>query len=400
MEQINNRITQSVNNLFGEQMTRVKKTQLIAQNDLEFIEYRYPCNTVMLPVVMWLGKDAALRVAQSDWLTDDIRIIFGLTSKYDQVITQYIIDEAGQLLHFNPQNEVVGHMNPEQLAGILHAGCGFLKERLKRRRLHWLRKLLNKETKAFGKDITFSKVGRYLLNGRMDKDWYAATFKELTLLLPMVDPQLLFNLMAGTSISTSLQANVKLFFRALGQYKNNTDKLVYNSAIGDNLMTRFDGFLPAAVYQLTYFKDNQELRGRKINNFAKAMLGNWDAIVVDIWIMRAFGSDRKYQWRNRAARSRSPEKKLYDAIEYYIQRTAWFIGMDPRECCSMIWGGIRTESTGRRERTRYTPYITKYIHGDSLFLDPKEIMFGAEGIYLGSQATVDYRNHLAKNGAS
>ena len=59
------------------------------------------------------------------------------------------------------------------------------------------------------------------------------------------------------------------------------------------------------------------LQGRKTKNFADAMYGIPDAVVVDVWMMRAF---RVY-----ARERRSPSTSIYDQIENYVKFVAGHI---------------------------------------------------------------------------
>lgn len=47
-------------------------------------------------------------------------------------------------------------------------------------------------------------------------------------------------------------------------------------------------YLPNIQDQLRLIRSGQPLSGRKINAFARAMAGDQNAVVVDIWLLRAF----------------------------------------------------------------------------------------------------------------
>lgn len=362
-----------------------------------FIEHNHTFNAVLLPLVLWLGRHDTELVQSKDLMVNDqVRDLFGLTKTDDELITSFINEESGHMFRFNEAGNHVGYLTPLQFASTIQAGCNQLQQLFPDESLGQLRERFTTELLPFKKDIYFSKIGRYLLNGRPDQSWYRATYAELVRLLPMIDPKVLFHLMAGTSMNAQLQSNIKLFFRALAHYYGKEKVVVYNSAVAKDIATQFSGFLPAAIYQLDHFVEHGRLRGRKISNFAQAMLHDFDAVVVDIWIMRAFGADRKYVFRNQAEKSRSPEKRLYDSIEYYIRRMARIVGLEPREFCSMIWGGVRVEETGAGNKTRYTPYMGKYLHFNDMFLHPKAIHFGEDGIHFGTQATKKYQKKYNK----
>ncbi len=107
--------------------------------------------------------------------------------------------------------------------------------------------------------------------------------------------------------------------------------------------------------------EGKELSGRKINNFANAMSGDKDAIVVDIWLTRAFGIERSYVSTDKSAyegrvRNGSPSNREYDTIEKYIQTEARKMGLEPRQFCSMIWAGVRIDVSGDKT-TRYSDIL-------------------------------------------
>lgn len=170
-------------------------------------------------------------------------------------------------------------------------------------------------------------IGRYVWNGRKDKNWYADCRAAFVDLFGEENIPLVTKLFAATSINTALKANVTLFRRAYYEIK-------FELPIGK--------YLPNIQNQLQYIREGGELSGRKINNFAKAMSGDTSAVVVDVWICRAFGLIVS-----------SPSKKQYDEIEAWITGQASKMNLQPCELCAMIWSGVRSE--GSRERD------TKYI---------------------------------------
>ncbi len=397
-----------------------------------FIESKKPeFDAILLPIVAWLAKDhfnwftytdEALKkivsnpdirselLAYRDQYKNDksfvatsqtLRVLFGFdecsNAKHDAFIISFVTEEAERLCHFDITGKVERHYEPREFSALLTMGHALMVQWLGADAISGLRKEFRNKVDPYKKGLKFSKITRYLLNGRFDQSWYRDTNRELTTLLHMVPAKVMFNLMAGTSMNAALESNVNLFFKALGQYYGKSKAEVYNSAGNRKINTRFTGFLPAAIYQLNHFEENDRLIGRKISNFCQAMVDNKDAIVVDIWIMRVFATDRKYKWKG-DVKSRSPEERLYDAIEIYIQHAARLIGLEPREFCSMLWGGIRTEETGANNKTRYGPFLRKYLKLDDLFLKPKQVHVGVDGVHFGKNASIDMRERLRSVG--
>lgn len=244
-----------------------------------------------------------------------------------------------------------------------------------------IREKITKDVIDSGSPLLFSKAARYLWNGRLNEFWYQDAYAELTRLLPWVEPTVLFHILAGTSINTTLQSNITLFFRALGQYENGGKE--------------FKRLIPAAIDQLNYFVQHGKLKGRKIGNFADALLGVATAVVVDLWMMRVFGVDKKYKAKNLEMKSRSPSKRVYDSIEYYIRLIAPLLDLEPRAIQAMMWSGLRTEETGGGNKSTYTNFVGKYLHWNDMLIGPNEVYAGTDGVHFGTQASKDYKGFLA-----
>jgi hypothetical protein len=74
----------------------------------------------------------------------------------------------------------------------------------------------------------------------------------------------------------------------------------------------------------------EALRGAKTNAFARAIAGDENAVVVDIWMMRAggFGID-------------SPNKTQYTEVTEAINTVADKFGLTPRTTQALIWIMVR-----------------------------------------------------------
>lgn len=165
-------------------------------------------------------------------------------------------------------------------------------------------------------------IGRYLVIGSKDRHWYRDTEQLFAQIYGRDQLQLVTQLFAATSIKTSLRGNVKLFRKALKEIEEDRP---------------FSNYLPVIRFQLDRIRRGETLKARKIRNFAAAMSGDKNAVVVDRWIMRAFGYDGDL----------APTDKQYDEIESWIQGYAEMTDREPREVCAMIWSGIRKDRTTR-----------------------------------------------------
>jgi hypothetical protein len=82
--------------------------------------------------------------------------------------------------------------------------------------------------------------------------------------------------------------------------------------------------------QLSLTDGYKALRGPKTNAFARAIAGDENAVVVDIWMMRAggFGID-------------SPNKTQYTEVTEAIKTVADKFGLTPRTTQALIWIMVR-----------------------------------------------------------
>ncbi len=283
-------------------------------------------------------------------------------------IERYITAEAGWIKK-NPMLPLrgVNRLNRDEFAEMLAYGAMQMKKA--GGSLYELKRRLRSEMPKNPHLLKFSRIGRYFVNGSKDRDWYIETGKEIAELFSGFEPALIASLLSITSIRNTVATNATKFFKALKQFYA---KEIYTVLIGERgskkaIKSSFEGFVDASLIHLNSFKSGEPLidaekrNARKIRNFADAMLDNVEAIVADIWIMRSFGCDLKYAYHDRLV-SRAPTRKLYDAIEWYLRTLGSKSHNEPRSLCSMVWSGIRQETSVTS--TRYTDTLKKRLnHG-------------------------------------
>lgn len=162
--------------------------------------------------------------------------------------------------------------------------------------------------------------------GEHDKEWYKETEQLFVRLYGLNKLPLVTQLFAATSINSTLKSNVRLFRKAYHEMENNLP---------------FSNYLPNIKIQLEHIRAGRPMSGRKITNFAAAMSGDFKAVVVDKWLLRAFDYPND-----------SATKKQYDFIEAWVIDYAFTHGYAPREVSAMIWSGVRIHFTGSK-LTRY-----------------------------------------------
>ena len=72
------------------------------------------------------------------------------------------------------------------------------------------------------------------------------------------------------------------------------------------------------------------LKGQKTNAFARAIAGDSDAVVIDVWMMRAAGMETD-----------SPNKSQYNMLCDAVREVANEFGITPRTAQALIWIIVR-----------------------------------------------------------
>jgi hypothetical protein len=99
------------------------------------------------------------------------------------------------------------------------------------------------------------------------------------------------------------------------------------------------GFLPHDVpcsvrSALDYYEETGIIRGPKTSSFARAILGDNNAIVLDVWICKALDCPHKLITR----------LDCRQVAERTIRSVAMLCGMSPRDTQACIWSGIVQQS--------------------------------------------------------
>jgi len=72
------------------------------------------------------------------------------------------------------------------------------------------------------------------------------------------------------------------------------------------------------------------LKGLKTNAFARAIAGDEQAVVIDVWMLRAVGIEKK-----------TPNQTTYHELANAVKKVAFDHGMTPRAMQALIWIMIR-----------------------------------------------------------
>ena len=108
-----------------------------------------------------------------------------------------------------------------------------------------------------------------------------------------------------------------------------------------------EGSLPGARTAWRYYLDHGHLRGPKTDAFARALLGDECAVVVDVWTLRAL-SERD---------DRSPRGREYGRLVSRVRRVARYLGTEPARAQAALWVGAL------RARSRAVPSMAQILKG-------------------------------------
>lgn len=182
---------------------------------------------------------------------------------------------------------------------------------------------------------TYEKLNHLLNRGWYEKDWYLETRLHVHALLGKEFGDTLIACLAITSANTTVKANVTLGIQAFQQYVKGSP---------------FEGYLPSVEDNLLRYASGSPLAGPKIKAFVAALLGDEDAIVIDRWMVRAWGF-------------KCLTSKRRAQIEEDIRWLAKARCLTPRQVQAAIWFGIKMETEEvNRDNRPFEDHLLERVH--------------------------------------
>lgn len=157
-----------------------------------------------------------------------------------------------------------------------------------------------------------------MINTQKARDWYPLSCTEIGLRFGK-DADLFARILAGTSPISTMESNLT---KACQIYR----------------CVKLDGHVPTTLMIGSQYHSVVKLIrgdflecGRKVFSFYRNLIGDWEPVAVDRWMMRHFGMSDS---------SAHLSPKQYDEIEGKIQKEARKLGIEPACRQSEIWCGM------------------------------------------------------------
>lgn len=189
--------------------------------------------------------------------------------------------------------------------------------------------------KTGGIEVIGQRLDEYLKKG-LGADQASAAWYETNQLIDTMfgrDADVFKKILAACSPSTSTPANVTFALSAYAQWKAAGERLPPGGFRGMGLDAR--------VGNLERIARGEPMEGPKVNAFYAALNGDTNAVVIDIWMMRAVG-----------LKGDSPNDAEYAILEGVIRARAATAGVKPAEFQAAVWAGKRGEVEAERRVTR------------------------------------------------
>jgi hypothetical protein len=89
--------------------------------------------------------------------------------------------------------------------------------------------------------------------------------------------------------------------------------------------------MPVHIANIKRAYNNEPLSGNKVKSFAENLKGNYDAVTIDVWMLRFLGINKT-----------SVNEKLYNKLAEIIREQAKKEGLKPAEYQAICWTYIRS----------------------------------------------------------
>jgi hypothetical protein len=105
--------------------------------------------------------------------------------------------------------------------------------------------------------------------------------------------------------------------------------------------------------------DSQEMSGSKVRNFAAALGGDEDAVVLDVWMARAMGLESQKLFSNDKAYA-----LFSDAVREMASEASAETGrpVKPRQYQAAVWTGVKETWEGAKRGASFMQLLPEQMH--------------------------------------
>jgi len=199
-----------------------------------------------------------------------------------------------------------------------------------------LSKMYDKGKKEYKKGITKlvknaqTKQGlkKTLESGKHMMEWYDGFFPYMQKVFGK-DADLITDFIAITSAQANLNVNIGFGLKAYAQYKlgEKLESGMYPNPMRERLLKAVRNHEQGT---------NLSIGGDKVSNFSRALKGDPNAVVLDLWMAREFGI-----MKTPSAKGEKFTDAQYRRYEKIIKEVAFDMGVTPRQAQAAIWFGVR-----------------------------------------------------------
>ena len=134
------------------------------------------------------------------------------------------------------------------------------------------------------------------------------------------DYEVFAGLLAATSARNQVKKNWGLAKQIYCSYK-------YGTPIN------FDGCMSCHIPNIKRALSGQNLSGNKVESFRRNLCGDFNAVTIDVWMLRWFGIDKS-----------SLTPKQYKLVANKVKRQAKYHGLNPAEYQAVCWMAQRSDA--------------------------------------------------------
>jgi hypothetical protein len=208
------------------------------------------------------------------------------------------------------------------------------------------------------------RVERLFRLGEFRVDWYHGAWSDLVEKFGEKDADLIVRLIAATSPNMRPDDNVKLAYRIYRDVVKGGKSLDEVFPIVEG---KSKGLMPDVRKNVEIVLAGGLPGGAKVENFYRAIFGDPNAVVIDIWMIRGLAPGlakaikKAVDEGERASKAITLTDAQYEFLANRVRAIAERVGVSPRDVQAAIWSGRKRLAALRKS----DPFFDKITHADA-----------------------------------